>query len=424
MKIVMFTNTYTPHVGGVAGSVHQLTKDLQARNHKVIVVAPEFPDMPTDEPNVIRIPAIQNFNGSDFSVSLPAPVQLREQLDDFAPDIIHAHHPYLLGDTALRISASQNLPLVFTHHTMYEKYTHYVPADSPLLKRFVIELTIGYVNLCDRIIAPSQSVADIVRERGAETEITVIPTGVNYPRFSQGDGSRIRAEYDIPEEAFLMGHVGRLAPEKNLEFLAKAVCEFLKTAPDSHFLIVGDGPSVETMKSTFQNAGAADRTHFTGIQKDQNLVNCYHAMDVLAFSSKSETQGMVLAEAMAAHTPVVALDAPGARDIVAHEQNGLLLQDENVNAFSNALKRIQDLTPPEREQWLADVDETAHEFSAERSVEKVENLYSNLVKQGPYSRVVNDTSWHQFLRAVQSEWDVWEKRINAGVQSISGEERD
>jgi len=424
MKIVMFTNTYTPHVGGVAGSVHQLAEDLKSRDHQVMAVAPEFPDMPTDEPDVIRIPAIQNFNGSDFSVSLPAPVQLRERLDDFAPDIIHAHHPYLLGDTALRISASRNLPLVFTHHTMYEKYTHYVPADSPLLKRFVIELTIGYVNLCDHIIAPSQSVAGIVDERGAETEITVIPTGVDYPKFSHGDGSDVRAEYNIPENAFLLGHVGRLAPEKNLEFLAEAECEFLQNSETAHSLIVGDGPSVETMKIIFENGGVLDRVHFTGVQKDQSLVNCYQAMDVLAFSSKSETQGMVLAEAMAAQTPVVALDAPGARDIVRDHQNGLLLEEENTTVFAEALDTIQNLSQAQHKEWLAKVDETAHEFSAERSVEKVETLYSTLLQHGPYSRVVNDTSWDQFLRAVQSEWDIWEKRFNAGVQSISGEETE
>lgn len=420
----MFTNTYTPHVGGVAGSVQQLTEDLRSGNHQVLVVAPEFPEMPADEPNVIRIPAIQNFNGSDFSVSLPAPVQLRERLDDFSPDVIHAHHPYLLGDTALRISASQNLPLVFTHHTMYEKYTHYVPADSPLLKRFVIELTIGYVNLCDHVIAPSQSVAEIIQERGAETDITVVPTGVKYSRFSNGDGNTARREYDIPEDAFLVGHVGRLAPEKNLKFLAEPVNEFLGRAPGAHFLVVGDGPSVEPMKNIFQSGGVLNRVHFAGIQKDQDLVNCYHAMDVLAFSSKSETQGMVLAEAMAAGTPVVALDASGARDIVEDNKNGILLEEEDVGAFAQALRTVQNLSPAERRKWLTNVDETAHEFSAERSVEKVDRLYSRLLESGPYSRVVDDTTWHQFLRAVQSEWDIWEKRINAGVQSISGEDSE
>ncbi|MCF7805283.1 MAG: glycosyltransferase [Candidatus Marinimicrobia bacterium] len=423
MKIVMFTNTYTPHVGGVAGSVHQITEDLQSRGHQVIVVAPEFPDMPEDEQNVIRIPAIQNFNGSDFSVSLPAPIQLRERLDDFGPDIIHSHHPYLLGDTALRISASRNLPLVFTHHTMYEKYTHYVPADSPLLKRFVIELSIGFVNLCDHVIAPSDSVADIIRERGAETDITVIPTGVDYDRFSSGNGEPVREKYGIPQDAFLLGHVGRLAPEKNLEFLAEATAKFLEDNPNAHFLIVGEGPSEEQMEYIFQNAGVGKRAIFTGVQKDQNLVDCYTAMDVLVFSSKSETQGMVLAEAMAAGSPVVALEAPGASDIIRNGKNGILLDSEDVSAFADAIAQVQNLSPETFNSWLTHVNETAREFSADRSAEKIIEVYTTLHENGPYAHTVNDTSWHQFLRAVQREWDIWEKRINAGVQSISHQEK-
>ena len=165
MNIAMFTNTYLPHVGGVANSVRRLTEDCRERGHHVCVVAPEFPDMPDEEKEIIRVPAIQNFNGSDFSVSLPAPFLLSETLDEFKPEIIHTHHPYLLGDTALRVSANRDLPLVLTYHTMYERYTHYVPGDSPRFKRFVIELASGFANLCDHVIAPSESIAQILKER-------------------------------------------------------------------------------------------------------------------------------------------------------------------------------------------------------------------------------------------------------------------
>jgi glycosyltransferase involved in cell wall biosynthesis len=136
--------------------------------------------------NRVRIPAIQNFDGSDFSVVLPVPGRLREALDRFRPEIAHAHHPYLLGMTALRIARYRNLPLVFTHHTRYEEYTHYVPLDSPLLKRFVIELATRYANLCDQVFAPSQSIAELIRGRGVTTPVAVVPTGVEIERFAQG----------------------------------------------------------------------------------------------------------------------------------------------------------------------------------------------------------------------------------------------
>ena len=108
---------------------------------------------------MVRIPAIQNFNGSDFSVALPVSGLLSDTLDAFQPDIVHAHHPFLLGMTALRIARYRQLPLVFTHHTLYEQYTHYVPGDSPVLQRFAIQLVTRYANLADRVFAPSESIA-------------------------------------------------------------------------------------------------------------------------------------------------------------------------------------------------------------------------------------------------------------------------
>lgn len=423
MKIVMFTNTYTPHVGGVAGSVEQLVRKCRSKGHQIYVVAPEFPEMPEDEKNVIRTPAIQNFNGSDFSVSLPIPSNMRKILTEFNPDIIHTHHPYLLGDAALRYSAYHNLPLVFTHHTMYEKYTHYVPTDSPAMRRFVIELTRRYVNLCDHIIAPSDSVAKILEDRGAETDITVIPTGVDYNKFSSGDGAAVRNELGIPSDAFVIGHVGRLAPEKNLAFLAKAVTEYLKTEDNGYFIVVGNGPSRENMQAVFQGAGVADRVHFMGTKQAQELVNFYHSMDVMAFTSKSETQGMVLAEAMAAGVPVVALDAPGARDIVKNNVNGFLVQNEEIPDFIEALEKVNRENPKTTDEWQQEIDKTAREFSAGQTTRKVLKLYDSLIDTG-HKESLDDETWEKILRAVKLEWEIWEKRIAAGAQSIGGNSSD
>jgi len=427
MKIAMFTNTYVPHVGGVAGSVQQLTEDCRALGHQVLVVAPEFPGMPEREDDVIRMPAIQNFNGSDFSVSFPAPIQLRERLQEFDPDIIHTHHPYLLGDTALRISAGLNTPIVFTFHTMYEKYTHYVPADSPLLKRFVIQLSTRYVNLCNHVIAPSESVKGVLSERNATTPISVIPTGVRYDRFSNGDGSAIRREAGIPpgRDAFVVGHVGRLAPEKNLDFLARGIAEFLDRTPDAHFLVAGEGPSLETMKLVFRERGQADRVHFLGVCKDQRLVNVYHAMDIFAFTSQSETQGMVLAEAMAAGVPVVALDGPGVRDIVTHRANGLLLTESDTESFAASLEEVAGFSPEQYGKWQQAADRTAREYSARNSARKALKLYQQVKTQEPVSpKYDGDDTWNQLLRSVRREWDIWENRLSAGVDSISESEDD
>src|SRR6185369_13365031 len=134
MKICMMTNTYLPHVGGVARSVSTFAEEYRRQGHEVLVVAPNFPGrMPKrGEAIVERVAAVQNFNGSDFSVRLPLAAGLSVRLDTFAADIIHAHHPFLLGDTALRMAMNKNVPIVFTHHTRYEDYTHYVPFSDTL----------------------------------------------------------------------------------------------------------------------------------------------------------------------------------------------------------------------------------------------------------------------------------------------------
>lgn len=131
MRIVMITNTYTPHVGGVARSVEAFTTAYRERGHEVLVVCPEFENAPEEGSGVVRVPAIQRFNGSDFSVVLMAPRWLRRKVEAFRPDLVHSHHPFLLGATAVRLARMLDVPLVFTHHTMYEHYTHYVPGDSP-----------------------------------------------------------------------------------------------------------------------------------------------------------------------------------------------------------------------------------------------------------------------------------------------------
>ncbi len=424
MKILMMTNTYKPHVSGVAESVERLTAACRRKGHKVLVVAPQYPDQPDEEQEVIRLPAIQNFNGSDFSMSLPAPLQLRKALNRFQPEVIHTHHPYLLGDTALRVAAVLDIPLLLTYHTMYENYTHYVPADSPLLKRFVIELTVRFTNLCDHVIAPSQSVAKIIRERGTIAPVSVIPTGVDYERFSSGDGDRIRREQGIPDDAWVAGHVGRLAPEKNLECLARSMAAFLREHPAAHFIVAGDGPAQKSMETIFLNSTGMDRIHFLGVRQGQDLIDCYHAMDVFAFSSQSETQGLVLAEAMAAGVPVVALDGPGVRDVVEDGSNGLLLEQQDEGRFAAALNEVYSLPASQRMSWRQNADDTARRFSSMKCAEEVLHIYDELRAGGHKTDSEEQDTLDQVVRAVKREWDIWEKRVSAGIQSVSESEKE
>lgn len=419
MNLLMVTNTYTPFVGGVARSVESFTEEFRRLGHRVIVVAPAFHGAPGNETDVVRIPALEKFNGSDFSLGLPIPGFLFSALEEFRPDVVHSHHPYLLGDTALRISAFQNAPLVFTHHTMYEKFTHYVLGDSPKLQRFVVELSTGYANLCDRVIAPSGSTAKILEERGVETSIDVIPTGVDIERFHSGDGTGFRASMGIPEGAFVVGHIGRLSPEKNLGFLVEAVTAFLAANGCARFLIAGVGPSEREVWEQFERRGMTGRLHFAGILRGKDLADAYHAIDVFAFASQNETQGMVLTEAMAAGVPVVAVDAPGVREVVINDRNGFLLPGMLVASFSEALSRAAGLSTGDRNTMREAARETAQCFSIQRCAEKTLLLYESVRTIRLRSRETRSILWASARRMFGREWELWMNRAHAVGAALS-----
>lgn len=406
MNILILTNTFTPHVGGVARSVEAFTEEYRKRGHRVLIVAPEFPEMPQDEVDVVRINAIQNFNASDFSVALPIHPQLSETIDAFRPDVVHSQHPFLLGNTALRLARHRELPLVFTHHTLYEQYTHYVPGNSPALKRFVIELATRYANLSDQVFAPSESIRDLLLERGVRKPIAVVPTGVCLEKFARGDGEAMRRELGIPADAFVVGHLGRLAPEKNLEFLTRAVVDFISRNSRAHFLVVGTGPSEDAIREAFADSGMEAKLHTVGILQQQQLTDALHAMDLFAFASTSETQGMVLTEAMAAGLPVVALDAPGAREVVRDGRNGRLLPEATVTTFSAALQWVSDL-PAEKLQGLKQAAlATAEDFSMPNSADKALACYEALESGSITDADRDELDWEEVMNFIKTEWDI------------------
>jgi glycosyltransferase involved in cell wall biosynthesis len=426
MNIVMLTNTYLPHVGGVARSVEAFARHYRRLGHQVLIVAPVFENQPEKEDDVIRIPAIQHFNGSDFSVVLPVSGLLTDRLDDFGPDIVHAHHPFLLGMTALRIARFRELPLVFTHHTLYEQYTHYVPGDSPALKRFVIELATRYANLADQVFAPSESIADLIRSRGVTASIAVVPTGVEVEQFRKGDGRELRQRFGLAADDIVVGHLGRLAPEKNLAFLADAVARFLQSNDRTSFLIVGDGTSAAEIRSIFEDAGLGGRLHMTGSLQGQALIDAYHAMDVFAFASKSETQGMVLTEAMAAGLPVVALDASGAREVVRDKVNGRLLGQEDIDAFAGALTWVADRQRDQQAALNREVEKTAERFSMTSSARKAIDVYQRLCGQTAVSKEEAISEWEKLLHLIEAEWDIVKSvadAVGAGLD-VGGAEKE
>lgn len=406
MNILMLTNTFSPYVGGVARSVQGFAEEYRKQGHRVLVAAPLYKSTPNHEEDVIRFPAIQHFNGSEFSLPMPIPGKLGSALKQFQPHVVHAHHPFALGGTALRVATAYHLPLVFTHHTMYEKYTHYIPGDSLRLKRYVVSLVTGYCSFCDAVIAPSETVATLLKQRGVETQTAIIPTGVETEIFLSADGDNFRQEMNIPKDAFVVGHVGRMATEKNLRFLANAMTKFLSNSENAYFLLVGTGPMKEEIRAILAEKGLAERLRCPGLLQRKQLACAYNAMDVFAFSSHTETQGMVLAEAMASGVPVVAIDASGVREVVENGVNGRLLSHDDADEFCFALEWIASRDSNARRRLTENARNSAAECDISRTALKAITLYESLIEDKRAQKLPTGNPWSTTRRNLTSEWKI------------------
>ena len=403
MRIVMMTNTYKPIIGGLERSVEIFSREYRKRGHDVIIVTPEHKGAPEKEEGVFRVPAIQNFNGTDFPVELPIHLELLKELDEFQPEIVHTHHPFFIGDTALRVSERYETPLVFTHHTLYEEYTHYVPLKAKGLKEFVINLATEYANLCDYVFAPSQSIASLMKDRGVKTEIEVVPTGIYAEEFSKGDGRKFREKLGINKEDFVVGTVGRMAPEKNIEFLTEAIKDFLNLKKQAHFLVVGSGKSLEFIKETFEREGLNDRLHCPGSLKGQELIDAYHSMDAFAFASHSETQGLVLLEAM-------------------DRVNGRLIERDDKKAFCDSLGWVFDLPDDLRLKEKTMAKKKADEFSVMHFVAKALKIYEALLQNKYAPRSLGDNPWLDTLKLIRSEIKLAKTFTKATAAALNGKD--
>lgn len=429
MNICMMTNTYLPHVGGVARSVHTFAEDYRKLGHEALVVAPTFPDVeemdPAIERHVVRVPAVQQFNGSDFSVRMPWVGLLNPRLFQFEADIVHSHHPFLIGDSALRFAADKQAPVVFTHHTLYEEYLHYVPIKGTPMRHFVIELSTHYANLCDAVVAPSESIAKLIRKRGVEVPVTVIPTGVDVKLFAEGRGDRFRTAHGIEADRFVVGTLGRLAEEKNLAYLCRAVGRFLRKTPKAFFLAVGSGPSAAAMRDIFAEMGVADQVLLPGKKTGQDLRDAYKAMDLFAFSSFSETQGLVLAEAMAAGLPVVALDASGVREVVRDGKNGFMLDarasEENFAGKVDQIYNDQEL----RADLARGARATATDFSRESCARRAVSLYKETLEEWPRRKKdYLEDIWNGLLKRLRVEWELLSEKAESAIDAFTSEEEE
>ena len=335
MKIAMMTNSYKPYIGGVPISIERLREGLRENGHEVVVFAPNYKGQKSEE-NVIRYHSVIKgiINGFSIPNSFDPGIEKQFRAGNF--DVIHVHHPMLIGRTAKYLSKKYDVPLCFTYHTRYEQYLHYIKAS--FLKSVIPYYVNHYIDGCDMVFAPTYSTQAYLNEIGSEARIAVLPTGLAAQSFETNmeEVSKLRKTL-LGEKQHLFCTVARLAKEKNLDFLFRALAKRKqKHGSDFRFAVVGEGPYQKQLYKLAEELELREEIIFVGKIPNEQIKNYCKAADLFLFSSLSETQGIVLLEAMAASTPVLAVKASGVRDIVVDGRNGYMTYMSEIE-FENKL---------------------------------------------------------------------------------------
>lgn len=382
MNIAIFTNNYLPNPYGVSGSIESFRKQFESRGHTVYIFAPNYKNYQDKNLNVFRYPAIDIRYKIKFPIVIPYSLKINSIIKNLKIDIVHSQHPNLLGSVAKKWARKKNIPLVFTWHTLYNKYAHFFPIiPKKLSGKIVINQAVRYANKSDFIITPTDSTQEIIKNWGVINEnIASIPTGVEEEFYQNPDRNKVRSNFNIKENEILLLLVSRLTQEKNIDFLFSAAIKILKNDANAKFLIIGDGYLLPKLKKIVQEENLEKRINFEGIVEKKELKNYYAAGDIFIYSSKSETQGMIVSEAMYSGLPIVAVKAPGICNLVQNNVNGFLVPEIENQFIETVEKLIKDSRL--RKKFSEESKKIAHEnFTDKICAEKMLAVYKKVIEK-------------------------------------------
>jgi len=329
MRIGLFTNNYRPLINGLATSVEGFAHALRRAGHAVTVVAPRYPGSAGEEPDVLRVPGLPAPTHHAYVLPMTWSPGVGRAIAALRLDVFHAQHPTLLGAAAARWARRSQRPLVFTYHTYYDRYAHYIPGPSRLVARMAVRQATAFANRADLVIAPGPSVAKALRAQGVRSSIAIVPTGVTLLGATE-EGGRIRRRQalGLKDGTPLCLSVGRLAREKNQAFLLTAFAAVLRRLPAARLLLVGEGDDRPRLEKMTGDLGMGGSVQFVGAVPHERVGDYYLAADLFLFPSISETQGIVVLEAMAAGLPVVAVASDAAADLLGDSDAGVMSPED------------------------------------------------------------------------------------------------
>ncbi len=380
LRIGIFTESYRPVINGVVTSIEVYKNELRRNGHQVYIFAPDFPGYDADDEFVIRCDSFTIPGYHDYPIAYPLPGKTLSRVKSIGLDLIHAQTPFSLGHVGFHIADRLGLPKVYTYHTLYAEYAHYAPFQRQSARKFLMALSRNFCNRANRVLTPSTAIKHILEGYGVKRPITVLPTGIDVDFFENLRKGWARKKYGISNDEPVLLFAGRLAKEKNIDFLLRAYKEIATAMPMSRFLIVSGGPDEARLREMSNDLGLSGNVIFCGYLPREELAKCYVDADVFVFASRTETQGLVLMESLAAGTPVVAVNAMGVADFIKDGYNGILL-DENESKFAAAVLALLS-NPEKRAQLVANSAEAVAECSIARCTEKLITVYEDVVDHG------------------------------------------
>lgn len=382
LKILFISDVYFPRINGVSTSIKTFVDQMQSLGHEVNLIAPDYQVQTQDESWIKRIPARSiYFDPEDKLMKYGEAMKLLPELKKEQYDIIHVHTPFVAHYLGLKLAAKLNIPCIETYHTFFEDYLHhYLPWIPKSAARGLARMiSKQQCNALDAIVAPSNPMLDVLRSYGVNVSADVIPTGLQEHSFKEADGKAFRQKYDIPLERPMLLYVGRVAFEKNIDFLLGMAMVLADERPDILLVVTGEGPAEASLHKLAQTLNIENNVKFLGyLDRATELNACYQAADVFVFASKSETQGLVLLEAMAQGTPVVAIAELGTASILV-EGEGALIAPENTLEFAE--KVLQLLIYPEQRFELGKraKEYVLNKWTAKFQAERMVSFYTQLI---------------------------------------------
>ena len=392
MKIGLFTDTYYPQINGVATSVLMLKENLEKLGHQVYVFTTSDPNVDIDEKNVLRVASLP-FKSSRRLGMVYNPL-LARKIKRLKLDIIHTNTEFSLGIFGRAMAWELNIPHLHTYHTIYEDYTHYIVKFGfldTIAKSAARRLSHYFCNSADKVIVPTKKVKDLLLDYRVNKEIAIIPTGINLDKYSRQNYRKeeilkIKKSLGINEEDKVILYIGRLSEEKNIDELIDAMKIYLRDKSDTKFLLVGNGPDAERLKSSVIDMGIENKTIFAGERSWDEIGKYYQLGDVFISASQSETQGLTYIEALASGLPVVAKSDRCLDGVVLNDINGYTYN--SMEEFLLYLDRIL-YNEQVKIRLSKEAEHSVEQFSALNFALKIENQYRYLIRNSRLFKMVS-----------------------------------